>query len=55
VDEVLLVNTLEPFHDFNDYPNCLLQRKGLSWQFGLVGKKVALLAILHDYNDEVVS
>ena len=31
MDEIFLVNTLEPLHDLNDNPNSLLQREDLAW------------------------
>lgn len=54
MNEVFLMDALKSFHDFDDDFDGLFKREYLAWKFSLVGEKVALLAILHDDNDEVV-
>lgn len=53
MDEVLLVDTLEPLHDFHHDFNSVVEGEGAAWQAGLVGEEVALLAVLHDDYDKV--
>ena len=52
MNEVFLMNALEPFHDFNDDSDCLSERKYFTWKFGLIGKKVSLFTVFHDDDDK---
>lgn len=53
VNEVFFVNALETLHDFDDDASGLAEGKYFTGKFGLVSEKVALLAVLHDDDDEL--
>ena len=52
MDEVFLMNAFKAFHDFNDDSGCLSERKYFTWKFGLISKKISLLAVFHDDDDK---
>lgn len=54
VDEIFLMDALEPLHDFYYHFDSVFKRKNFAWQFCLVGKEISLLAVLHNNDDEVV-
>ena len=54
MDEVPLVDALEGFHDLNNDLDGVLEGEDLAGEFGLEGEEVALFAVLHDDDDEVV-
>ena len=55
VDEIFLMNTLESLHDLDDDLDRMLDGEGLPGKLGLEGKEVALIAVLHDDDNEVGS
>ena len=54
MDEILLVDALECFHDLHDHLGGMLEWKYLCGEFGLIGEQVALFAVFHDNDDEIV-
>lgn len=54
VNEILFVNTSQPFQDFNSDLKCLFQRESFARKFGLVCQKVSLLTVFHDNDDKII-
>lgn len=54
MNEIPLVDALEGLHDLNNDLDGVLEGEDLSRHFGLEGEEVALFAVLHDNDDEVV-
>ena len=54
MNEVFLMYAFKSFHDLNNDLDGVLEGEDLAGEFGLEGEEVALFAVLHDDDDEVV-
>ncbi len=51
--EIFLVDAFQTFEYLNKHPQRLLDRESLSWQSGLIGEQIPLVAVLKNDENEV--